>query len=172
MRSNVRLLGGAALALALLLSGGCRRDGGTAGKTADGGGSKKTPGGHVHPHEGPHGGALAEWGAEEFHAEFIVDHDKKEATVYVLDEEVKKPVPIDAPTVTLTLTNVKPKVQIELKPDPQEGDPKGKASRFRGSHETLGTVMEFRGEISATFGGTPYTGTFREEPHKHEHKKK
>jgi hypothetical protein len=38
-----------------------------------------------HPEFGPHKGALAEWGEEEYHLEFTVDHKGQQATVYVLD---------------------------------------------------------------------------------------
>ncbi len=44
---------------------------------------------HEHPEEGPHNGALAEWGDAEFHAEFTVNHEKKEARVYILGPDRK-----------------------------------------------------------------------------------
>ncbi|MBI3410419.1 MAG: hypothetical protein HY040_18935 [Planctomycetes bacterium] len=128
---------------------------------------------HDHPHEGPHEGALAEWGNEEYHAEFTVDHEKKQATVYILDGEVKKAAPIPVESITLTLTNVKPTVQITLKADPDKGDPKGSSSRFVGVHETLGVEMDFKGQISAKFGDRPpYSGDFDEKAHDHKHDKK
>ena len=40
---------------------------------------------HDHPDKGPHGGPLLEWGAEEYHVEYVFDRDKKQATVYILD---------------------------------------------------------------------------------------
>src|SRR5829696_9292877 len=55
---------------------------------------------HDHGAEGPHGGALAEWGEEEYHPEFTVDHATQEATVYVLDGSAKKAAPIDAKELT------------------------------------------------------------------------
>jgi hypothetical protein len=127
---------------------------------------------HDHPEKGPHDGALAEWGDEEYHAEFTVDHAKSEATVYVLDGKAAKAVPIDAESVQLTLTNVSPVKQIALKAAPQEGDPKGKASRFVGTDPALAKEMEFKGEISGKVNGTPYAGKFVEEAHDHDHKKK
>src|SRR2546423_14706006 len=51
---------------------------------------------HAHPTEGPHHGALAEWGDEEYHAEFTVDHKGKKATVYILDGTARKAAPIAA----------------------------------------------------------------------------
>ena len=127
---------------------------------------------HAHPDEGPHGGALAEWGDEKYHAEFTVDHGKKQATVYVLDGSAKKAAPIDAKELTLSLSNVKPAVQVTLKADPQEGDPKGQSSRFTGTHDALGKEMEFEGEISGKVGETPYSGEFKEKAHEHRHEDK
>src|SRR5262245_34972790 len=90
---------------------------------------------HGHPDKGPHGGALAEWGDENYHAEFTVDHAKKQATVYILDGSAANAAPVAANSLTLRLTNVKPAVEITLKADPEAGDPKGQCSRFSGTHE-------------------------------------
>lgn len=137
---------------------------------------KKEPGpkaGHKHPDEGPHGGALAEWGNEEFHAEFLVDHGKKEATVYILDGLADKTVPIKEESLTLIIKNVQPPANIILKADPQKDDPKDRSSRFTGRHDALGKEMEFEGEISGKIGDKAYTGEFKEKAHKgHKHPKK
>lgn len=180
MKRIVRGFAGLALlaAVALVAAPGCRKEGDkppTTDSQRKGGDNKgsaeKGEGKEDHPEEGPHGGALAEWGDEEYHAEFKADHEKKQATVYILDGKAKKAVPIAAETVTLTLTNFKPPVQIALKADPQGGDPKGKASRFTGTHDKLGTETEFKGEISGKVGEKPYSGTFEEDEHEHKKKK-
>lgn len=128
--------------------------------------------GHEHDHaeEGPHGGALAEWGGGKLHAEFTVDPKKSEATVYILDEQVKKPAAIDAETILLTLKNVSPVAHVTLKAAPQDGDPKGKASRFVGTDPALAKEMEFTGEISGKANGKSYAGPFAEAEHTHEKK--
>jgi hypothetical protein len=120
---------------------------------------------HDHPDEGPHGGALAEWGDEEYHAEFTVDHKEKKATVYILDGEVKNPVPIEAESITLTISNVTPPATITLKADPQKDDPKGKASRFSGTHDSLGEEKAFKGTIQGKIGDKPYEDDFEEKAH-------
>jgi hypothetical protein len=158
------------LMTACLLTAGCTVGTGKGGAKKRVGGPSKA---HDHAEQGPHGGALAEWGEEKYHAEFTVDHPKKQATVYILDGTAKKPSPIPAETITLTLTNVKPTVQFTLKADPQEGDPKGSSSRFIGTHDQLGVEMEYEGEISGRVGDTPYVGAFEEkEHHKKDEKKK
>jgi hypothetical protein len=126
---------------------------------------------HEHPDEGPNGGVLVEWGEEEYHPEFKPDHAKKLATVWIHDGRIK-PTAIDAKTIQLTISNVEPPLNITLTADPQEKDPKGKSSRFSGTHDVLAKEMEFKGTISGKVGGTPYSGKFEEKPHDHKKEKK
>lgn len=123
---------------------------------------------HDHPHEGPHDGALAEWGEEEYHIEFTVDHKSQEATIYVLDGTAKKALPVDAKELTLTL-KLTPPVTITLNAKPETTDAAGKSSRFVGKHAVLGKEQEFTGTISGVVGGKPYSGDFAEEAHNHKH---
>jgi hypothetical protein len=122
---------------------------------------------HDHPHSGhgagPHDGTLADWGGGKYHVEFTVDHDKQEATVYILGDDEKSAVPIKAQEIQLTITD--PAMQVMLKAAPQAGDPEGSASRFVGNHASLGVVQEYAGSITGVVDGTPYSGDFKEEPH-------
>ncbi|MBI3407941.1 MAG: hypothetical protein HY040_06240 [Planctomycetes bacterium] len=134
-------------------------------KSSQGGDKGATKNGKDEPHEhgdGPHGGTLADWGGGKYHVEFCMDHGKKQATVYIFDNNVKKPVPIKADKLLLSIK--KPSFQLELKPMPQEGDPKGSASRFVGTHDNFATEQEFAGTISGQVDGTPYVGDFEEKP--------
>src|SRR5690349_3111232 len=97
---------------------------------------------HDHPDHGPHKGALAEWGEEEYHVEFTVDHTTQTATVFILDGTAKAAKPIDAKDLVLTLKQ-KPAVTVKLQASPQPGDPAGKASRYVGKHAALGKEQEF-----------------------------
>ena len=112
---------------------------------------------------GSHEGAVADWGGGKFHVEFTVDHDKQEATVYVLGDDEKTATPIKASTILLSIND--PTFQVELAAAPLEGEAEGTASRFVGKHESLGKVQEFAGTISGEVDGTPYVGDFKEEPH-------
>lgn len=124
---------------------------------------------HAHG-AGPHGGAVADWGGGKFHIEFTVDHDKKEATVYILGSDQKTAAPIKAKDnqLTASVTGVKDKETFEvvLTAVPQEGDAAGKSSRFVGKHDKIGVVQEFEGTVTGEDDGTPYTGKFKEEPAK------
>jgi hypothetical protein len=135
---------------------------GTPSIKADRGNPQGGEGGHGHG-AGPHDGTLADWGGGKYHVEFTVDHDKKEATVYVLGSDEKTPEPITSEKLLLTIKN--PALQADLMPVPLDGESEDKCSRFVGTHEGLATVMEYEGIISAQVDGTPYAGNFKEEPH-------
>jgi hypothetical protein len=167
MNSIRTLTGRLIMVAALVLVVGCSRP----GQKKPGGDTKSEKSGKAEAHEhgeGPHGGALADWGGGKYHVEFTVDHDKKEATVYVLGKDETTPAPIKAKDGQLSLSikglKNKDEYKVVLKAEPQKDDPEGKASRFVGKDEKLGVVQEFAGTISGEADGTPYSGNFREEP--------
>jgi hypothetical protein len=147
----------------MLLFVGC---GGTPEPAADSQGASDSTGdgqGHAPHGEGPHGGALTDWGGGAYHVEFTVDHGKQESTVYIVGSDEKSRAPIKADKLLLTINE--PAFQVELKAQPLEGEAEGTSSRFIGMHENLGIVREFAGTISGQVEGTPYSGDFKEEPH-------
>ena len=125
-----------------------------------------TPAAAEHPAHGsgPHGGTITDWGGGAYHVEFTVDHDKKEATVYVLGSDEKTPSPIKAEKISVTIND--PMTEMDLTAMPLEGESEGTSSRFVGTHDTIGIVQEFAGTISGEIDGTPYIGNFKEEPAK------
>jgi len=125
-------------------------------------GQQETPK-HAAHGAGPHEGAVADWGGGKYHVEFTVDHDKQEATVYVLGSDEKSAAPVKADQLLLSISE--PKFQVDLVAAPLDGETEGLASRFVGKHESLGKVQEFSGTISGEVDGTPYAGSFQEEPH-------
>jgi hypothetical protein len=122
--------------------------------------AEKNPEKEEHSHgAGPHGGTITEWGAEAYHVEFTVNHEKKEATVYILGGDAKTPSPIKTEKIRLVIND--PSTELDLTALPLEGEKDG-ASRFVGTHDNLGKVKEFAGTISGEVEGTPYTGDFKE----------
>lgn len=141
----------------------------TTGKSASEHGHEHGPDSHDHSVEGhahgvgPHEGTVADWGGGKYHVEFTVDHDKQQATVYILGSDEKTPTPIDAESIELSIKD--PEMLVTLQASPQEGDPQGKSSRFIGTHEKLGVVQEYAGTMTGVVDGTPYSGDFKEEAH-------
>lgn len=134
---------------------------------------------HGHSHDddhhahgaGPHDGTLADWGGGKYHVEFTVDHDKKEAVIYVLGSDEKTPAPVKTADGKLLLTIREPAFQVELAARPLAGESGAVSSCYAGTHESLGIVREFAGTISGEVDGTPFAGDFAEEPHgDHDHK--
>jgi hypothetical protein len=171
MKSTRTFWGGLTVLVGLGLTAGCGPTAtapkGTA--PADKAGAKVDKEDHAHG-AGPHGGAIGDWGGGKYHVEFTVDHDTKEATVYILGSNAKKAAPIKAKDgqIAASVTGVKDKETFEviLKAVPQEGDPAGTSSRFVGKHDKIGVVQEFEGTVTGENDGTPYTGKFKEEPPK------
>ena len=143
------------LAVSLCLSTGC-----TPKETVKPAVVKKAV--HDHPDKGPHGGPLLEWGAEEYHVEYLFDRDKKQATIYIFDDSAVKASPIAVEEVSLTLTHTKEPIKIALKAEPNKDDPKGKSSRFVAVHDALGDSAAFRGEIGTKIDGKDYHDDFVE----------
>ena len=161
---NAKLLGLSVLLVGLSVAG-CSKpadapkpDDKKAEKTA-----KKDDHGHG---TAPHGGTIFELGKS--HAEFVVDHGKKQVTVYILSEDLKENDPISATKLLLSIKS--PSFQADLIAAPQAGDPKGKSSRFVATHDNFAKEQEFEGTISVEIDGKPYLGDFKEAEHKEDKK--
>ncbi len=158
-----------------LLGGAVGCDGGKSGyKTADD--LKKAPAvhdEHGHDAKGPHGGSLIELGADEYHAELVLDHDAHALRVFVLGGDAKTAVPTAATEIVVALEG---KDALTLKAAPQDGDGEGKSSRFeliddKLIHDLLDSKF-LHGDLRISIGGKPFSGhihTHLEEAH-HEHK--
>ena len=119
------------------------------------------------PHgAGPNGGVTFDMG--KYHAEFTVDHPKKECTVLFLsgDQKGATAMPVAAKEFTLTTKETKtkegkvvPPMTIALKPvDAKDG----KASKFVGTDPGVGNVADFEGVVLGEIGGKPSKGEFKE----------
>lgn len=117
--------------------------------------------GHAGAGAGPHGGTLAEWEGGKYHVEVTVDHDKKEAVVYVLGRDEKTAAPVVTSDATLLLTIKEPTFQVQLIADPLDGETGvGVSSRYRRIHDNFGIVRKFSGTISGAVNGISYAGEF------------
>jgi hypothetical protein len=138
----------------------------------------KTGGGHAHAHghgeKGPHGGNAVELGkGHKYHVEMVDDDDAGSVSIYILDGELKKEVPIEAAEITLNVT-------VKGKPEffklAASGAKDGKASRFDSTDKRLFEIIEgevdekAKGRLSVTIGGEQMTAEFKSFEHEHEHK--
>jgi predicted small lipoprotein YifL len=150
------------LMLAAILLAGCGQQKPVEGpKGSDKKNTKNDEEGHG---PGPHEGTVFDFG--KYHSELCIDHAKKQATIYILDGNAKKGVPVATDKLLLSIKT--PQFQVEMKAERQKGDPEGKSSRFVATHENFGKQQEFEGTLSGTIDGKNYLGDFKEEEHKHE----
>lgn len=166
-----KLLGVALLAFAVAATGcGPTTTAGDPKSGADNKGATPPKEGDDDDHDhgsGPHNGTIIEFGKH--HAEFCVDHDKKQVTIHILSGNLKKAVPIPAERLLLSIKS--PQFQVEMKASSLDGEPKGQSSRFVATHDNFGKEQEFEGTLSGEIEGKPYLGDFKEKPHDdHDHK--
>jgi hypothetical protein len=107
------------------------------------------------PPKGPHGGLLLDW--DERRAEFLIDHDRQEAVVHVLDG-AGKPSSVAVKQMTLTLSRSAGRITLEARP--REGDPTGRASRFAGRMPVPTRGRKFAGTVSVVIEGRTHRGDF------------
>lgn len=163
-----------ALLFALSAVVGCYKSNDQAGKPE---GSAKKPahshGGHDHPSEGPHKGALIELGNEEYHAELLHDDAAHKVTIYLLDGAAKGKATSSEAKLSLNfVVDGKPQ-QFSLAAAPQTDDTAGTSSKFEVVDEALCTALDApknQGRLNVTIGGKQYTGTIAADAHDHGHK--
>ena len=118
---------------------------------------------HTHG-SGPNGGVVFDFGSH--HAEFTVDHGKKECMIVVLGDDEKTPSPVSATELVLVTketqtaegTAVSP-MTITMKPADAAD---GKASKFVGSDPGIGNVADFAGTVTGEVDAKPAQGEFQE----------
>lgn len=123
----------------------------------------KTEAAHAHG-PGPNGGVVFDLGKQ--HAEFTVDHGKKECTVLILGDDEKTPQPIAATELVVAINETKTKDGTVVPPMvvslvPQEAV-NGKASKFVGTDPGIGNVADFAGTVTGEIDGKPAQGEFKE----------
>ena len=114
---------------------------------------------------GPHKGAVAEWGEEEYHLEVVPDAKAGTVTVYVygghkeFDKGITKA--IDAKTLVMTIKGDKT-ITIKLDPKPAKGDAAGMSSMYVGKHDVFTKDAKLSGSVSGKVGTKPYSGDFKQ----------
>jgi hypothetical protein len=118
---------------------------------------------HTHG-AGPNGGIVFDLGSH--HAEFTVDHNKKECMILVLGDDEKTPTPV-ATTEFVLLTKEtktaegKPVAPMTIMMKPTDAAD-GKAKTYVGTGPGLGNVADFAGTVSGEIDGKPSQGEFKE----------
>ena len=155
---------------ALLSLAGCNKQNPASTSKPSATSEKKT---EAHAHGiGPNGGLVFELG--KYHAEFLVDHERKECTVHLLssDETNPKPVKVDARDLMLTTKEIKtpdgkiiPRIILKLQPRLDKSD----VTIFTGKDQGFGNNVNFAGMVVGEIDGKPSMGEFKAEAEGHGH---
>lgn len=162
---------GLGLMIAALAATGCGNKDGTPTSGADKGKgpapvADKKGADHAPHGAGPNGGVVFDLG--KYHAEFTVDHPKKECTVLFLtgDQKGATAMAVAAKELTLTTKETKtkegkvvPPMTVKLLPADAKD---GKASKFVGTDPGIGNVADFAGTVTGEIDGKPSSGEFKE----------
>ena len=148
-----------------MLSSGCSKSNKGQTAPASGGQSNSAATSSEHAHgTGPNGGVVFDLGSH--HAEFTVDHGKKECTVVVLGDDENTPAAIAASELILNTNETKTAAGTVVQPMTITMKPAdaadGKATRFVGSDPGLSNVADFAGTVSGEVEGKPSLGEFKE----------
>ncbi len=169
------------LAIAGLLTGGIGCGGGDNLQEFDDAHIKPAdPGAHDHhhhhhdeEHKAPHGGTLVALGDHQYHAEIAWDETAKTITVYVLDGEAEKAVPIDVEEIVLAVGIGKDAETHKFTAKPQENDGDGKCSRFVSSDKALFDKFHdsesTSGQIDLPIGENTFPVVVAHDHHDHDH---
>ena len=128
---------------------------------------------HDEDHDAPHGGTLGALGDHQYHAEIAWDEKAKTITVYVLDGEAEKAVPIDAKEIVLAIGIGKNAETHKFTAKPQENDGDGKCSRFVSSDKALFDKFHdsesTSGQIDLPIGEKTFPVVVAHDHHDHDH---
>ncbi len=113
---------------------------------------------------GPNGGVVFEAGSR--HAEFTVDHPKKECKFIFLGNDEKTPAAVAATEFVLIIQETRtadgvavPSMTVTMSPvDAVDG----KATTFVGTDPGIGNVADFAGMVTGEIDGKPISGSFDE----------
>ncbi len=118
---------------------------------------------HVHG-TGPNGGVVFDLGSH--HAEFGVDHPKKQVTILFLGDDEKTPTAVAATEFVLIIRETKTADGTVVAPMTITMSPvdatAGKAMTFVGTDPGIGNVADFAGTVSGEIEGKPAMGEFKE----------
>ena len=127
---------------------------------------KDSHGAKGHSHQAPHGGIINSVG--NFHVELVFDTKISRIALYVLEEEERKPKPIDAESIS---AQAKPEendkfVALTLMPSPLPGESAESASRFEVPAGELAKAQAFELFLRIPIGGKQSRTAFQVVPGK------
>lgn len=149
----------AVVTIALFFAAGLALRSAAGGEHGHGHGDHKAEG-EKHGHTSPHGGVVKSIG--DHHAELVFTASSGKLELYVLGEDEKKAVPIDAKELTaqVKLEGKDDFQAVALKVAPLKEEKEGAASHFEGTSDVLKGAKNFEAVIQITIGGKKHRASF------------
>ena len=122
----------------------------------------------AHPAQGPHRGSLIEFGDEDFHAELVHDDSTDTITIYVLDKEARRAVPVTTRTVTLDIRAAGRSHRYTLVANVRGTEGFGAASVFTASDNLLCQLLDVDGvsaRLTIEIDGKSFVGQLGKHAH-------
>lgn len=150
----------AVVMIALLFAAGLALRSASGGEHDHGHGDHKAEG-EKHGHTSPHGGVVKSIG--DHHAELVFTAAFGKLELYILGEDEKKAVPIDAKELTaqIKLEGKDDFQAVALKVAPLKGEKEGAASHFEGTSDALKDVKSFEAVIQIPIDGKRHRASFK-----------
>jgi hypothetical protein len=153
------------LVIAFLPLFGCSRSNDAKPAPAGNGAATSSSEAAAHAHgAGPNGGVVFDFGSH--HAEFTVDHPKRQCTILVLGDDEKTPLSVAASSFLLNIQETKTAEGKVVAPMTITLQPvavtEGKTATFVGTDPGIGNVADFAGTVSGEIDGKPVMGEFKE----------
>ncbi len=125
--------------------------------------------GHDHDEKGPHGGDLFVLGNEAYHAELVLDEERDQVTVVLLDATAKQPVAIQEPHMLVNVRGGGAPRQHKLSPLYSEGQTTGPTAMYAAVGKQLMNDLHSPGavaKLAVRIAGKPYSTSLH---HDHDH---
>ena len=128
--------------------------------------------GHSHDEKGPHGGALFALGKEEYHAELVLDEERDQVTVVLLDGAAKEQVALQEPHVLVNVRGGGAPRQYKLTPIYAAGTNSGPTAMYAAVGKTLMNDLHSHSavaKLAVRIAGKPYSATLHHDHDEHDH---
>jgi hypothetical protein len=125
--------------------------------------------GHSHDEKGPHGGAIFALGNEEYHAELVLDEERNQVTVVLLDGAAKEQVALQEPHMLVNVRGGGAPRQYKLTPIYPEGQTAGPTAMYAAVGKTLMNDLHSHSavaKLAVRIAGKPYSTSLH---HDHDH---
>jgi hypothetical protein len=127
---------------------------------------------HSHDDVGPHGGVLFELGKEQYHAELVLNEERNQVTVVLLDAAAKQSIAIEEPHLLVNVRGSDAPRQYKLSPIYGEGQTTGPTAMYAAVGKPLMDDLHSHiavAKLAVRIAGKPYSTSLHHDHSGHVH---